>query len=97
MDDAAYFLRKLLCHPKFNTRSARMGVVIRVRPQGLHLWRRNQTRIQQAAWVKVWGAESAWCGRFHADGTDVVSSPSFPFTAIPVTPEKVAEGVPLAT
>ena len=51
MDDAAYFLRKLLCHPKFNTRSARMGVVIRVRPQGLHLWRRNQTRIQQAAWV----------------------------------------------
>lgn len=50
MDDASHYLRRLLRHTQFRTKSSRMGSVIRVRPQGLHYWRLKQIRIHQAGW-----------------------------------------------
>jgi len=51
MDDASYYLRRLLRHAQFRTQSARMGTVIRVRPQGLHYWLLNQSHLRQFSWM----------------------------------------------
>lgn len=50
MDDASYYLRRLLRHSQFATQSARMGTVIRVRPQGLHYWILNRPQLRQVGW-----------------------------------------------
>lgn len=41
--EAAYYLRRLLRHPAFDTRAKRMGVVARANVQGLWCWRHKRT------------------------------------------------------
>jgi hypothetical protein len=46
--EAAFFVRRLLHHPEFNTQTKRMGAVICVSAAGLSVWRlreENETRL----------------------------------------------------
>lgn len=47
---AAMFVRRLLKHPEFNTKVKRMGCVIRVSPNGLAVWRVNNSRESHVSW-----------------------------------------------
>ena len=38
-DEAAGFVRRVLRHPRFDTRAKRMGAGIRVSPRGVRVWR----------------------------------------------------------
>jgi hypothetical protein len=50
-DDAAYFVRRFLRHPKFNTQTQRMGIVARVRNGGVQFWQRSRAALQRVDWV----------------------------------------------
>lgn len=49
-DDAAYFVRRFLKHPRFNTQAQRLGVVARAHHDGVDFWQRNRATLQQALW-----------------------------------------------
>jgi len=49
-DDAAYFVRRFLRHPRFNTNARRMGLVVRVHREAIHFWRRGHATLQRADW-----------------------------------------------
>jgi hypothetical protein len=49
-DDTAYFVRRFLKHPRFDTKAKRLGVVARVHHDGIHFWRRGQPGLQRVAW-----------------------------------------------
>lgn len=49
-DDAAYFLRRFLKHPRFNTQTRRLGTVVRVHYDGLQFWQLRQLRLQRVEW-----------------------------------------------
>ena len=49
-DDAAYFTRRFLKHPRFNTQSQRMAIVARVHHEGVDFWLRNRGGLQSARW-----------------------------------------------
>lgn len=51
VDDAAFFLRRFLNHPRFRTNAVRMGIVARVHPHGIHFWQRNHAKLQHAIWT----------------------------------------------
>ena len=42
--DVAEFVRRTLRHSDFNARAKRMGTVVRVSPERLHVWRKHVTR-----------------------------------------------------
>jgi hypothetical protein len=48
--ETAWFTRRVLHHPEFNTQAKRMGKVIRVSRAGISLWRQNESRPQQIEW-----------------------------------------------
>jgi hypothetical protein len=48
--EVAHFVRRLLRHPSFNTRTKRMGSVIRVMPTGLVVWRLRAEQEVRLAW-----------------------------------------------
>jgi hypothetical protein len=50
MDEAAFFIRRLLRHQEFNTIRKRMGCVIRVMHSGLSVWRRHQEGEAHFRW-----------------------------------------------
>lgn len=50
VDDAAFFLRRFLNHPRFRTKAARMGIVARVHPHGIHFWQRKRAALQSVKW-----------------------------------------------
>lgn len=47
--DTATYVRRVVKHPALNTRSKRMGTVVRVSDTGLHVWRRNAEE-QELSW-----------------------------------------------
>lgn len=49
-DDAAYYVRRFLRHPQFNTIASRMGVVAQAQHNGIHFWRQGLHSIQSAPW-----------------------------------------------
>ena len=49
-DDTVFFVRRLLSHPRFKTKADRMGIVARVRHDGLQFWQRNHAALQRVAW-----------------------------------------------
>jgi hypothetical protein len=50
-DESASFVRRLLRHPQFNTRSKRMGAVIRVSPVGVGVWRLHVGEERHIDWA----------------------------------------------
>jgi hypothetical protein len=48
--EAAYFVRRLLGHPAFDTKAKRMGAVIRVLPTGLAVWRLRSEEEVRFSW-----------------------------------------------
>jgi hypothetical protein len=48
--EAAFYLRRFLRHHDFNTHAERMGLVARASREGVHLWRRGQTRKIFVRW-----------------------------------------------
>ncbi len=50
-DDAGYFTRRFLRHPRFNTITSRMGAVVRVHMSGIHFWRRHARALQREPWA----------------------------------------------
>jgi hypothetical protein len=51
-EDAAYYARRFLRHPRFDTIAGRMGVVARAHHDGIHFWRRETQALQFAPWTK---------------------------------------------
>ena len=49
-DEVAIFVRRLLNHPELDTKTKRMGAVIRVTHAGLSLWRLNAEREIHFGW-----------------------------------------------
>ncbi|HEX7183331.1 MAG TPA: hypothetical protein VF756_15955 [Thermoanaerobaculia bacterium] len=50
-NESASFVRRFLRHPRFNTRSQRLGAVIRVSSAGLQMWRLHETRESFLSWT----------------------------------------------
>ncbi len=48
--EAAYFIRRLLRHPDFDTHAKRMGVVIRAAQMDLTVWYRNAKHETRYLW-----------------------------------------------
>lgn len=48
--ETAFYLRRFLQHPDFNTQAKRMGVVTRGSREGVHFWRRGQTQKFFVSW-----------------------------------------------
>jgi hypothetical protein len=48
--DFATFVLRVLRHPSLNTKAKRMGLVARVEPEGLTLWRIPQNKPEHLAW-----------------------------------------------
>jgi hypothetical protein len=46
----AFFVRRVLRHPLFNTQAKRMGTVLRVSPTGIRVWRLNAEHEEEIAW-----------------------------------------------
>ncbi len=51
--DAAIFVRRFLQHPQFDTAMKRMGIVARVSPPGLAVWRSKAAHETQVDWVRL--------------------------------------------
>ena len=51
-DDAAWFVRRLLRQPEFNSQAKRMGVVARIHPEGIQFWQRGTATLRRVAWVE---------------------------------------------
>jgi hypothetical protein len=47
---AAFFTRRFLSHPLFDTQAKRMGKVARVHPRGIHFWEVRKRVLQSARW-----------------------------------------------
>jgi len=50
VDDTAYYVRRVLRHPRFETIALRLGIVARARPSGVHFWQRDVLGLQSALW-----------------------------------------------
>ena len=48
--DAAGFVRRFLRHPGFDTRAGRMGIIARVKPEGIRFWRVGARAQQSLPW-----------------------------------------------
>ncbi|MCW5558305.1 MAG: hypothetical protein KIT22_10800 [Verrucomicrobiae bacterium] len=51
-EEAALFVRRLLHHPRFQTKAARLGIVARVHHDGIHFWQRRHAKLQQVGWAE---------------------------------------------
>ena len=49
-EEAALFTRRVLRHPRFATKAARLGVVIRASHDHLQFWQWHHTALQRATW-----------------------------------------------
>jgi len=49
-EEAAFFIRRFLVHPRFKTKLSRRGLVARVHHDGVHFWQRNRRALEFAAW-----------------------------------------------
>jgi hypothetical protein len=49
-DDTAWFVRRFLKHPRFNTQTQRMALVVRVHREGIEFWQKGRTALQRASW-----------------------------------------------
>jgi hypothetical protein len=49
-DDVAEFVRRILHHPRLDTKAKRMGTVVRVSYAGLSIWQRNEQRAIYLRW-----------------------------------------------
>ncbi len=49
-DEVAIYIRRILRHPKLDTKAKRMGAVIRVSHAGFSIWRRNATKKVYIGW-----------------------------------------------
>jgi len=50
-EDTALFMRRLLRYLEFNTQAKRMGTVIRVKHEGLSVWRLHATQETHYSWI----------------------------------------------
>jgi hypothetical protein len=46
----AEFIRRFLKHPRFNTQTKRMGLVVRIHPDGMEYWNKGRRRSQFLEW-----------------------------------------------
>ena len=51
-DDAAEYVRRFLCHPRFQTKANRLGIVARVHADGIHFWQRHSRTLQRVQWTE---------------------------------------------
>lgn len=51
-NEVAFFVRRLLRHPGFDTKAKRMGAVIRVSGRGLWVWRLHAAEETFLDWAK---------------------------------------------
>lgn len=49
-DDAAFYVRRYLRHPRFRNQINRMGVVARANPSGVWWWQRDTSSPRFVAW-----------------------------------------------
>ncbi len=49
-EEVASFVRRFLRHPEVDTKTKRLGVVIRVTHQGFSIWRRNMEKETHINW-----------------------------------------------
>ena len=49
-DDAAWYLRRLLKHERFNTVAKRMGLVARAHHDGIQYWRQTGDTLRSVVW-----------------------------------------------
>ena len=49
-EEAALFIRRVLKHPRFVTKTNRMGMVVRAHHDGLQFWPRPGAALQRMAW-----------------------------------------------
>lgn len=50
---AAVFIRGFLKHKLFDTAAKRMGVVARVRHEGIDFWQRHRATLQHTGWIQA--------------------------------------------
>jgi hypothetical protein len=50
-NEAAIFVRRLLCHREFDTEAKRMAAVIRVSHSGIAVWRLHAENEAQVDWA----------------------------------------------
>ncbi len=50
-DEVAFFARRLLRHPQFDTQTKRMGTVIRASHEGLSVWRLHAAQEMHYSWI----------------------------------------------
>jgi hypothetical protein len=49
-DDAAWFVRRFLRHPRFKSQTKRMGNVVRVHYARIEFWKRNYFKLEHLNW-----------------------------------------------
>ena len=50
VDDAAWFVRRFLRHPRFDTERKRLGTLARVHHEAIEFWQKNRATLQRARW-----------------------------------------------
>ena len=50
-DEAAMYVRQLLRHPQFQTKTQRLGCVARVHHDGIEVWGRNRPGLRPLTWA----------------------------------------------
>ena len=48
--ETAFFIRRFLRHPDFQTSQQRLGKIIRVHPAGIAFWERKSSRAVEVSW-----------------------------------------------
>ena len=51
INETAFFIRRLLRHPEFNTRSKRMGKVIQVTTEHIYVWQIQALTQRKLLWI----------------------------------------------
>jgi hypothetical protein len=49
-EETAFFICRFLNHSRFETKSQRMGCVVRLHQEGIHFWELNRVAPQQLSW-----------------------------------------------
>jgi hypothetical protein len=49
-DDASEYLRRFLRHPRFDTQNQRLGIVARVRHDGIAVWQLGRPGLRRHGW-----------------------------------------------
>jgi len=51
-EEAAFFIGRILRHPRFATKASRMGAVVRAHHDAIEFWQWHRPVLQQARWIE---------------------------------------------